>query len=165
MHDAHSITQDFLHDLFDYKDGQLFWKIKKRRIQPGTRAGCTKKEGYRFVTINGVNHYEHRLIYAWHFGSFTQEIDHIDGNGLNNKIENLRIATSLENSRNKKTFSTNTSGRKGISYDKQANKWRAYIGISGKVKVLGFSKNFEEAVKLRENAEKEIFGEFNRVSG
>lgn len=159
-----SITQEYLQKLFDYKDGQLFWvSSQSRRIKVGNRAGCQKKDGYRFITLNYSNFYEHKLIYMFHFGKTDLEIDHIDGNRSNNRIENLRPATITENARNKKTLTSNTSGRKGISFDKLVKKWRAYIGINGKVKVLGFFENFDDAVKVREKAERENFKEFNRA--
>lgn len=159
------ITQELLQHLFDYKDGQLFWKNPtSNRKKTGERAGCKKEKGYRFIRINNFLFYEHRIVYMWHFGKFIGKIDHIDGDTFNNKISNLRIASNAENSRNSKKFSTNTSGRKGVSLQKNINKWHAYIGIDGKIKNLGFFKDFDDAVKARENAEKEIFGEFNRVS-
>jgi hypothetical protein len=164
MSNRDSITQDFLHKLFDYKDGHLFWKIQTHKTLVGGRAGHSKKDGYRVVTINRINHFEHRLIYTWHRGGFNSNIDHIDGNPSNNNIENLRLATPLQNSRNRKTSKNNTSGKKGVSFDKKANKWRVYIGLQGKVKILGFFENFDDAATCRENAEKEIFKEFNRVS-
>ena len=87
-------------------------------------------------------------------------MDHIDNNKLNNNINNLRYATSQENSMNRKLSSRNSSNYKGISYDKQRNKWKAQIMINGKVKNLGRFDKIEDAVNCRVKKAKEVYGEY-----
>lgn len=78
------------------------------------------------------------------------EVDHIDGNGLNNQKENLRIVDHLENMWNQRTRKTSKSGIRGISFDKQTNKWRATATKNGKYYNLGRFKDINDAVKARQ---------------
>jgi hypothetical protein len=87
-------------------------------------------------------------------------VDHFDSNRLNNKIENLRFATTSENNMNRKINSNNISGFKGIHFHKKLNKWCAQIQINGKKQHLGLFENIEDAINARVKKAKEIFGEF-----
>jgi len=82
------------------------------------------------------------------------EIDHIDHNSLNNRIENLRLVSSRENSMNLPLPKHNTSGRVGITWAKREKKWQAQIGLDYKTIILGHFDKFEDAVAAREAAEK-----------
>ena len=90
------------------------------------------------------------------------EIDHIDLNGLNNQRNNLRIATHWQNLANRNIQSNNTSGYKGVSWSKQNKKWWAQIYINSKTISLGFYDDINEAVKVRNKAYKDRYGEFAR---
>ena len=87
-------------------------------------------------------------------------VDHIDNNKLNNNLTNLRFATVSENSRNTKITVRNTSGVKGVSWEKQYKKWRAQIRIDGKNCHLGLFDTIEEAANIRQAKANEIFGLF-----
>jgi hypothetical protein len=87
-------------------------------------------------------------------------VDHIDNNRLNNNINNLRFATFKENSRNSKIRSDNTSGIKGVTFNKKMNKWMAQIQMDGKNKYLGLYEKFEDAINARVKASTKYFGEF-----
>ena len=89
-----------------------------------------------------------------------EEVDHIDGNTLNNKHDNLRITNRFGNMRNRKLQSNNSSGRAGVT--KYNGKWIAYIKVNSSQKTLGYYNSFEEACQSREKAEKKYFGEFVR---
>ena len=89
-----------------------------------------------------------------------KDIDHIDGKPLNNRKYNLREATNSQNMMNRKLQSNNTSGVTGVIWDKHKEKWRAQIKINNKNICLGRFINFDEAVQVRKDAEKEYFGEF-----
>jgi len=91
------------------------------------------------------------------------EVDHIDGDGLNNTKINLRKATHAENMRNRKLQKNNTSGYAGVSpvYN---NKWRAQIKVDGQIKYLGVFENKQDAVSAYSEASKKYFGEFARVT-
>ncbi len=87
-------------------------------------------------------------------------VDHIDNNKHNNKLINLRFATSQENNQNRSLSSKNTSGAKGVSWHKQSMKWRANITINGKLIHLGSFINKDDAVNIRIQRAKNEFGEF-----
>jgi len=153
-----------VHELFDYKDGNLIWKFaKSRRVKAGEIAGYLGDEGYIDVGVDGGIYKAHRLIYFYHNGYFPSFIDHIDGNRSNNKIDNLRPATINENARNSKKPSHNTSGYKGVCWDKNRSKWMAYITINNKFKSLGRYDQIEDAHLAYTNAAKLHFGNFARI--
>lgn len=75
----------------------------------------------------------------------SMELDHVDGNGLNNRRENLRVATALQNRRNQKLGKRNKVGLKGVSWSKAAKKWQASIRVNNKGVYLGIFETPEEA--------------------
>jgi len=91
-------------------------------------------------------------------------IDHIDGNKLNNRRYNLRRCNLSSNNINNKMYYTNKSGHKGVFYDTNlvTPRWMAWICINKKRKHLGYYDTYEEACKIREDAEVKYYGEYNR---
>ncbi len=87
-------------------------------------------------------------------------VDHISGDGLDNRKQQLRICTSSQNAMNRRTKSNNSSGKKGVYWS--GYKWVASISIDGKVVNLGRFYDYEDAVRAREEAEKKFYGEFFR---
>ncbi len=87
-------------------------------------------------------------------------VDHIDNNKENNTLINLRYATAQQNNQNRSISSKNTSGTKGVNWNKKAMKWRAQICINGKLIHLGSFLNKEDAVNIRIQRAKDEFGEF-----
>jgi hypothetical protein len=83
-----------------------------------------------------------------------KEVDHIDGNGLNNQRENLRIVTRLQNMWNQRTRKTSKSGYKGVSWDTKPKKWRATITVNHKMVNLGRFEEIGDAINARIVAEK-----------
>jgi hypothetical protein len=88
------------------------------------------------------------------------QIDHIDGNKINNNVNNLRWCTNSENNHNKGITKNNTSGVKGVHFHKQSNKWRAEITNNGKKYHIGCFDTIEDASKARRTKAKELFGKF-----
>jgi hypothetical protein len=93
-----------------------------------------------------------------------RQIDHIDGNGLNNCSSNLRIVTLAQNQYNQKLSKNNKSGFKGVYWDREFGKWRANIRFNGKLKHLGRFDDPIEAAKAYNDAALEYFGEFARLN-
>jgi len=92
-------------------------------------------------------------------------VDHIDGNPLNNSLENLRIATKKENAQNKKLLSSkNTSGYKGVYFDKGIKKYRAQITAHNVHYHLGSHACPKQAAKAYDKKARELFGEFAKVN-
>lgn len=165
MADKYSlISQDYLSHLFDYKDGALYWKnpIKRSKMKIGDRAGTTTTANRRVITIHSKPFSEHRLIFMFHKGWLPKEIDHIDCNQLNNKIENLRAATRSENSSNRGLMKNNTSGVKGVSWHKLHGKWEATCQINKKRHKIGYYDDLAEAEKAVKSFRNQHHGEFAR---
>jgi hypothetical protein len=93
----------------------------------------------------------------------SMQVDHIDGNGLNNQKSNLRICTQSQNKKNKRRASNNTSGYKGVYIEKE-NYIRSYITFNGKRIVLGWFSNVIDAAKAYDEAAKLYFGEFAKLN-
>lgn len=93
-----------------------------------------------------------------------KDVDHIDGDGLNNQRHNLRLATPSQNLANHKRKKHNTSGYTGVSWDKKRQKWRAYIGIDGKWKYLGRFDSKLAAAKAYDQAAVAYFGPFAKLN-
>lgn len=92
-----------------------------------------------------------------------EQVDHRDGDGLNNRRENLRLATASENQRNQHRDRTNTSGFKGACWDKSVNRWKATIKVNRKCIHLGRFDTPEEAHAAYCAAAIKYHGEFARL--
>ena len=123
-----------------------------------------KNDGYYTIKLNGKKYRLHRIIFACHHGYFPEYIDHIDGDKLNNNIENLRECTKSQNTYNSKLMCTNTSGYKGVSFIKEIKKYRVNMMINGKQKHLGYFENPIEAAKGYDKAAIEYHGEFAKTN-
>ncbi len=93
-----------------------------------------------------------------------KEIDHRNGNGLNNQRHNLRHCTHAENCRNQDIYSSNTSGYKGVSWDSRTNKWKAYVKYSRKQIHLGYFTCLIKAAKAYDSAAKKHYGEYAKFN-
>lgn len=131
------ITKEYLHTLYDYKDGKLFWKVNKGTAKVGDEVGYFDGR-YFSCKLNSKKKQVSRLIFTYHYGYEPQIVDHINGNKLDNRIENLRGATSLENNHNRCIAINNKSGIKGVSFSSQMNKWKTQITINYKQIHLGY---------------------------
>jgi HNH endonuclease/AP2 domain len=156
-----SLLQDLLHELFEYRDGCLLWKKSiGNQVFAGNLLGTIRPDGYLQGTINRKIYRVHRLIYLYHYGYIPQCIDHIDGNRSNNLIENLRVANRSQNNFNQRISSKNTSGVKGVHWNKEKQKWMASCKTYKKSKHLGYYPSLE-AAELAVKTYREIFhGEF-----
>lgn len=137
-----TLTKDFIHSLFKYKDGNLIWKVKNTK---GKEAGALRPTGYVVVEIDSKPVMAHWLVWIMHNGNFDGYIDHIDGNRSNNKIENLRVVNWAENQWNRKISHNNKIGIKGVRIRKDSSKYEARITVNKKRIVLGSYKDLELA--------------------
>jgi len=157
------ITQTLVKELFDYKDGELYWKVSPHgKIKVNTITGTYHPNGYKLTKINGKIYRNHRIIFLMFNGYLPKCIDHIDGNKLNNKIENLREANFSENGLNSKKPKNNTSGTKNITYNKVTNRWRVRIIVNGSMKTIGSYKDIELAELVAFEARNKFHKEFAR---
>lgn len=136
---AKKISQEKIKELFEYKEGELRYRIARGNRAAGQTAGTVDKSGYDMITMEGKRYLTHRLIYAYFNGDIedTLKIDHINGNKLNNHIDNLRKVTVQENG-----FNSNCNG---YSYNKKENKYKVKIVVDGKAIHLGCFDNKEDA--------------------
>lgn len=165
-----NITPEILRDLFEYNSetGEFIWKRRHQKyfsnknaygswntLYAGKPAFIHKDfGGYLRASIFSKFMSAHRVAWAIYYGDFTKEIDHIDGDRMNNRISNLRAVTRSENCRNRGIRSDNTSGRVGVYWAENIKKWRARITVHGQETRLGSFEKFEDAVSAREAAEK-----------
>jgi hypothetical protein len=158
------ITQEFIKELFEYKDGELYWKIKTtNRVKIGNKVG-TLKDGYLQTRVLGKICKVHRLIFLIHYGYIPKFLDHINNDRNDNRIENLREATHAENGKNLSLRKYNVIGINNVSFDLSRNKWIARIVVNKKTKYLGRFKNLEDAIEARKNAEILFYKDWRRIN-
>ena len=137
-------------------DGVLIWKRPfGRKVKAGFPAGNITIHGYVQLRFKYQRFKSHRVIWAMlkREDPLELQIDHINGNSLDNRITNLRKATNKQNACNQK-------GAKGYCFDKHKKKWKAVIALNGKRKFLG---NFDTEHQAREaylRAKEKLHGEF-----
>jgi len=158
------ITKEYLNELFEYRDGELYWKIPTKGHSVGMLAGSVNKLKYRAIKINSKLYKAHRLIYLMFNGELPKMIDHIDNNPSNNRIENLRPANTSLNRQNAKINKNNTSGVKGVSWDSQAGRWKARIWSNKKTHTIGLFNTIAEAEKVVKSARERLHMDFARHS-
>lgn len=153
----HEPPQAVLKQFFRYQDGKLFWIaasgynkniIGKETGYPGLRGCLETRFQYKLYKT-------HRLIWILLNGAIPENcvVDHIDGNGHNNKIENLRAVPQRINAKNQAKRINNKSGCTGVYWSSSHQKWCAEIKIDYKKKYLGIFTNKEEAIRVRQQAE------------
>ena len=131
------------------------WNLRKHAIHSYVARSDKRDSDYKQAII-----VMHRVIMSPPKGFV---VDHINGDGLDNRRENLRVCTQQENSWNSKKKSTNKSGVKGVCRH-SSGKWRATICVSAKQISLGLYHSVEEAAKAYERAATEKFGNFANCS-
>jgi len=160
------LTQEKALDVFEYREGALYWKKVNPQckiVKVGDEAGMVatlKGDKYRRLSIDGYHYLTHRVIYLMHYGYMPKVLDHIDGNSLNNRIENLRPASLSENSLNSKAKNTNTSGMKNVYWNKNEKKWVVKLFIKGKSNFFGYFKDKELAELVAIEARDKFHGKF-----
>jgi hypothetical protein len=153
---------DKLKECFAYKDGNLIWigKTTPKR-KHGQIVGTKGSHGYLCSHFDGKLLLVHRIVYALHHGFIpsSMTIDHIDGNKLNNKIANLRLATYSENLSNKISHN-NKSGAKGVLWNESNKNWRVRINFMKVKHEIGSFANFDDAVLACREARLRIHKQF-----
>ncbi len=154
------LRQSYLLKLFKYdpNTGKIYWAVNKGSTAPiGREAGTTHHSGYRQIIIDGIKYRGHRIIWIYLNGDediTSLEIDHIDGNRLNNIENNLRLVEGSENQKNKRLYRSNKSGYPGVGWVKALGKWYAEINVNGKNVVLGKFLEKDDAIAARITAER-----------
>lgn len=120
------------------------------------RTGITREpDGYLSVRIHGKKYQAHRVIWALYYGEWPEgDIDHRNRRKYDNRIRNMRIASTIENGQNRSVGSNNKSGHVGVSWCKRQRQWMASIKADGKRKFLGYFDDVEMAAGVRRAAER-----------
>lgn len=143
-----TFSQDVLNDELSYDPvtGELHWKLPDSGRDLEKRAGGVKGR-YRYITVRGVSYLEHRLIWIMVHGSIPdgQEIDHINRNGCDNRLENLRLVTRRENVLNSGVAGSNCSRYPGVTRSNTSGKWVAGLHINSNRVNIGTYATEEEA--------------------
>ncbi len=132
----------------------------------GKRAGSLHKHGHRHIRFGSrFRPKEHRLAWFFVHGKWpSAQIDHINCDPSDNRLINLRLATCAQNCANQRTAKNNTSGVKGVSWSRAANKWKAEIRVNRKAIYLGCFVTIEQASQALADARAEWVGEFARAA-
>lgn len=142
-------SRDLLLTLFAYdpKTGHLTWKVNcTGGTHAGDKAGYVGRQGYVLVKVGGNRFRAHRLIFLMMTGEAPDMIDHRDTNRRNNAWSNMRVASSSQNAANHKLRKNNTTGYKGVTFNRRLGKYQADIRWGrGNPRYLGLFNTPEEA--------------------
>ena len=145
---------------YDPETGIFRWKTyPKAKKMVGQIAGHVRKTGQIVILLNNKGYLAHRIAWAYVTGKNPQnQIDHINCDPSDNRFENLRECTALENCRNKRIQKNNTSEVKGIT--RFRNKWSARVGVDGKKVFLGYFDSIQSAELAVKLGRISLHGEF-----
>lgn len=150
------MSPELLRKFFRYEPetGELVWRItrKGRGCVAGRTAGTInhrRDTSYRAVMLNGKKLYVHRVVWEMHHGPIQAGmcIDHIDGNGINNRLDNLRLVTLSENQRNRRLDRATRLGIHGV------HPFKGGFSVQCANRYVGYYKDFFEACCARKAAE------------
>lgn len=143
--------------------GLLRWKVTLCSTAiAGDVAGTKTKKGYIQIQINGRRYYAHRIVWIITHGEIPEgyEIDHIDLDKTNNKLQNLRLVTKSQNLSNRGKQKNNKTGVKGVSVCTQTGLFKARVMLNRKEYFCGRFKTLEEAKEAVIAKRNELHGEF-----
>ncbi|MBN3822322.1 HNH endonuclease [Burkholderia sp. Ac-20384] len=146
--------------IYDQETGVFTWRANYHKRRIGGVAGGVNNTGYRHIRIGSGRYLEHRLAWLLVHGELPAGmLDHINGNRLDNRIANLRLADCTQNAYNRKKKRDNTSGKKGVSVNQERH--RARINVNGKTFHLGYFSTMEDADRAVRQARESMHGEFS----
>ena len=141
------------------------WNTRFAGKEAGYARADQRGNQYRIVGIDWEQYSAHRLAVLYMTGRWPEdEVDHEDRNGLNNRWQNLRPCTGTQNQGNRKLNANNTTGLKGVGYDRRRKRFTAKIAVDRKRFFLGYFDTAEEAHAAYCEAAKEKFGAFARAA-
>lgn len=149
------LSQSDLIRMLEYipETGDFYWRNSGPGRKKSLYAGSMVPNGYKRIQINGTFYLNHRLAWLYVYGEWPEkQIDHMNHNRSDNRIENLKLADIAENARNRSLHPKNKSGANGVE-ELRPGKWRATIKVNKKSIHLGFFYSFEEAVTARKIAD------------
>jgi len=147
-----------LKELLEYRDGVLYWKEDRGSQKcKGKPAGCPANDYLKLrVRELGGSMFVHRVVFAMHHGYFPQEVDHVNGNKMDNRIENLREVSRTQNRLNAGKTRANRSGCKNVYPHK--DKWGVKIAVNKQKVYLGLYDDIELADLVAHAAREKYHG-------
>ena len=158
---------------YDPQTGTMYWRRRPVGMFPCLRSAnswnaryagketgqSVCSEGYQQVSIFATKYRAHRVVWAMVTGAWPEdEIDHINRDPSDNRMENLRDVQGIANLRNKGFYANNRSGFKGVTWHKSSKKWMAQIKFEGRNLHLGLFKDPEEAGGAYRAAAENLYG-------
>lgn len=161
------LTAEQLREWHDYDP--ITGIFTRRKITPGftvgKKSGSLRPDGYLQIKMGGRHYLAHRLAWLHVTGHWPKhEIDHINGIKNDNRFANFRDIPHVYNGRNRRLQKNNTSGRKGVTWNKKLQKWEVAIGLNFSNIYLGIFDDIDVAHAAYCRASKVIHGEFGRTS-
>ena len=153
---------ELLNELFELKNGTLFRKKSvSKNTKIGDKVGTISSNGYLQIRIEGKLYAGHRIIYKMATGKEPETLDHIDGNRLNNSLDNLREVNASQNATNAKKIK-NSSGYKNVIWNKPRNKWLVKLMVNGKQKYIAETVDLNLANQIAIQAREKYHGDYAR---
>lgn len=150
---------------YDKDTGVFMRKIPVRNCPAGVPLECKDGSGAIRIMLDGVRFLAHRLAWVYVHDEWPEdEIDHKNLNRADNRISNLRKADRSQNQRNIPMISSNTSGHKGVSWEKSSGRWKACVQHRGRIHIQYFSEK-DDAAEFAAFIREITHGEFcnNRI--
>jgi hypothetical protein len=142
--------------IYNPDTGELF------RRKTGKPLATVSKHGYGVLRIDRTQYRSHRVAYMLATGEDPgeMEVDHIDGNKLNNRASNLRLATRRENQRNRGLSKVNATGVKGVTWNRETRRYVTRMRVGGRNMWFGSFPSLEEAGVAIRAAREQLHGDF-----
>lgn len=146
---------------YDPETGVFRWRVSRGGVRAGDAAGAVIGAGYVYISIDDHPYLAHQLAWLLMTGEWPQAtVDHRDRCKTNNRWANLRDATKAQQLMNRTAPKHNTSGVRGVCWDRRSGRWRATINVNRRHIDLGRFVTKAEAVAARAAGEREHFGEY-----
>lgn len=163
-------TGEFFHnvrtiDMFSSERNMKKWNTRYANKVSGRKRTHSNGKSYKYITMNDKEYLAHRMAWLYYYGELPSgHIDHLDGDGTNNKISNLRDVDIATNAKNSRLYKTSKTGVNGVTIHSQNGKYVAKICSDNKTHSLGCYHDFFEACCARKSAERRFNFHINNSS-
>ena len=157
------LTKEKLLGYLHHRDsGQFTWKVtRNHKARAGDFAGTLHPNGAIVICVEGRFYKAHRLAWLYHHGELpAMQVDHINRNRQDNRIENLRLVTNSQNSMNKGRHPNNKSGIKGVFWESRKQRWKAEVWKENKSHFGGYFKCKDEAAHAARALRERLHGDY-----